>query len=443
MRTVLPRRLAGGLVVMLLLGATRIADAQTPDTAPTAGAPDDTATSSPQAPSDPDQQARDVEELKRQIQVLAAEVEQMRSGEETTSTLSVDEQRRLGLAPAAAAAYRKASGVSIAGYGEMLYENVDGRTPRIDFLRAILYAGYRFDDRFIFNSEIEVEHADEISVEFAYLDYRLRDDLTIRGGMLLVPLGLVNEFHEPTVFVGARRPETEQRIIPSTWRENGVGILGGRGWVNYRLFAVNGLKATGFSAAGLRGGRQKGAQALAANWGLAGRLDVTPVPGVFGGVGLYRGGSGQDLVDSGRADVATTIMEFHGQAQVRGFDVRGLFARATLDDVTALNRALGLSGARSVGETLEGGYVQVGYNVLSQVAPRTSLMPFYRFEQINTQSSVPTGFLADPAQDQTFHTFGVELKPIGQIVVKADYQRVTNRAGTGRNQFNVNLGYVF
>ncbi|MEW6322813.1 MAG: hypothetical protein AB1635_17215 [Acidobacteriota bacterium] len=424
----------------VLLSASPAA-AQSEPAAPTADAAQVTVTGTAQQPDDAQKAADDLAEIKRQLDILAAEVERLRSGEADAPPLSPEEQRRLGLAPAAASAYRKPSGVSFAGYGEMLYENADGRTPRIDFLRAILYTGYRFNDRFIFNSELEVEHATEIFVEFAYVDFKVRDDLTLRGGLVLVPLGLVNEFHEPTVFVGARRPETEQRIIPSTWRENGVGVLGSRGRVSYRAFLVNGLKGSGFTAAGLRGGRQKGAQALAADWAAAGRLDVDVSPGVFAGVGLYRGGSGQDQV--GSASVPTTIVEVHGQAQVRGVDVRGLFARATLDDVAALNRALGLTGARSVGDALQGGYLQLGYNLLSQVSAATALTPYYRLERINTQSSVPSGFLADPAQNQTLHTFGVEVKPIPQIVLKADYQKVSNRAGTGRNQFNINLGYVF
>ena len=155
---------------------------------------------------------------------MAAEVEQLRSGETPEIPLSEERRRSLGLAPSAAATYsRTTEGVSFAGYGEMLLENFNSEnesgagnapTTRLDFLRAILYAGYRFNDRFLFNSEIEVEHANEIWVEFAYLDYLVNDNLTVRGGMLLLPLGLINEYHEPTVFLGAKRPDTEQRILP-------------------------------------------------------------------------------------------------------------------------------------------------------------------------------------------------------------------------------------
>ncbi|MBI4487424.1 MAG: hypothetical protein HY655_15575, partial [Acidobacteria bacterium] len=125
-------------------------------------------------------QQQQIEELERRVQLLAAEVEKLRSGETPEVELSDERRRALGLAPSAAATYRRATqGISFAGYGEMLLENFAseneaGRggapTTRLDFLRAILYAGYRFNDKFLFNSEIEIEHAGETSVEFAYVD---------------------------------------------------------------------------------------------------------------------------------------------------------------------------------------------------------------------------------------------------------------------------------
>lgn len=396
-----------------------------------------------------------VEELSRRIDLLAAELEQLRSGESPQIELTDERRRSLGLAPSAAATYRRESeGVSFAGYGEMLLENFDsenesgvGRAPttRLDFLRHILYAGYRFNDKFLFNSEIEVEHANEISVEFAYVDYMASDNLTLRGGMILLPLGLVNEFHEPTVFTGARRPETEQRILPTTWRENGAGILGSAGIVNFRAYVTNGLRGAGFSSAGLRGGRQKGGKALAANLAFSGRLDITPVPGVVAGLGLYDGGSGQEQVvlDGSRLDVGTTVVEVHGQAQLRGFDLRALFAQASVDQAGRASRALGLPARSAIAETMQGGYLQAGYNVLSQFTTPLALTPYVRYEQIDTQHSVPAGFVRDLSRDGVVKTLGVELKPIPNVAVKTDYQWIANEAGTGRNQFNVNLGYAF
>ena len=408
-----------------------------------------------ESPASADDVQQELDELRRRLDLLAAEVERLRSGEAPASERTFTEERRraLGVAPSAAAAYRSPSGVTFAGYGEMLFENFDAddqrgagspRASQLDFLRHIFYMGYRFDDRFLFNAEIEIEHANEISVEFAYVDYLLNDALTIRGGMVLVPLGLVNEFHEPTVFLGARRPQTERRIIPTTWRKNGVGVLGSAGPIAYRAYLLNGLDATGFSAQGLRGGRQKGSRALAGDFGFAGRFDVTPTPGVFVGAGLFTGGAdhGQLSLDGRTLSVGTTIVELHGQAQVRGVDLRALYARASVSDVAALNTALGFDGV-GISDTMQGGYVQIGYDVLSQFSRRIGMTPYYRWERLNTQSDVPTGFLADLSQDGTFHTFGVEVRPRPGIVVKSDYEWLRNAARTGRNQFNLSLGYAF
>ena len=410
----------------------------------------------PGAPTDAGAQGGDqIEELRRRIDVLAAELEQLRSGETPQAELTDERRRALGLAPSAAATYRRTTqGVSFAGYGEMLLENYasdseagagGAPTTRLDFLRAILYTGYRFNDKFLFNSELEVEHSNEFSVEFAYIDYLANENLTLRGGMILLPLGLTNEFHEPTVFIGAKRPETEQRILPTTWRENGAGILGSAGMFNFRAYVTNGLRGAAFTSAGLRGGRQKGGQALAADLAFSGRIDITPVPGIFGGVGLYTGGSGQEqvIVDGARLDVGTTIIEGHGQAQIRGFDVRGLFAQASIDEAGAVSRALRLRTTAPIAEEMRGGYLQAGYNVLSQTGMQLAVTPYVRYEQINTQRRIPAGFTRDLSRDGTFTTLGVEVKPIPNVVVKTDYQWISNAANTGRNQFNVNLGYAF
>ena len=397
-----------------------------------------------------------VDELMRRLDLLAEEVERLRSGEEPRAGLSADEARAIGLAPSDAATYGRGEGLSIAGYGEMLYENYapeneagvpSGRGTQLDFLRAIVYAGYRFNDRFLFNSEIEVEHADEISVEFAYVDYQAHEHFGVRGGMLLIPMGLVNEFHEPTVFLGAERPVTENQIIPSTWRENGGGIYGSIDRVTFRAYVVNGFEGSSFSATGVRGGRQKGGKAKASDMAFTGRIDVTPTPGVFVGASLYTGGSGQGdiVVDGAELDVRTTIVDLHGQAQIRGFDIRGLVARASLDDAAALNHALGLAGASGVAERMQGGYLQVGYNLLSQPASAAgvALTPYLRYEQVDTQDRMPTGFERSLSTDNTFVTLGVELKPIPNVVVKVDHAWVSNAADTGVNQFNLNMGYAF
>ena len=409
----------------------------------------------PASDEQPDEDEIDIAELQRQLDILAEEVERLRSGEEQVD-ITEDEARALGLAPSAAETYSRESGVSIAGYGEMLYENFSdenqagvptGKTSQFDFLRAILYAGYRFNDKFLFNSEIEIEHADEVFVEFAYVDYLANDNVGIRGGLLLLPMGLVNEFHEPTVFLGTERPVTEQRIIPSTWRENGGGVYGSVDRVAFRAYVVNGLDGSKFSSSGIRGGRQKGSKAKASSMAFTGRVDVMPTPGVFVGASLYTGGSGQGEIeiDGREFDVRTTIVDVHGQAQIRGIDLRGLYARASIGDAAELNQSQGNVGSEAVAELMQGGYVQVGYNVLSQVASagEVAVTPYVRFENVDTQARMPLGFERSGSTNNTFTTLGIELKPISNVVVKVDHAWARNDAKTGVNQFNVSLGYAF
>lgn len=456
MSSVISRRSAAFFFVLAQLAHPVDARALQQDESPNRTSDHTTAPVTKGATHDPgaavEDQPPSIEELSRRLEILAAEVEQLRSGEAgSTRPLTHGQRAMVGLGPAAGTVYERKSGVSLAGYGEMLMQRPSGRnqsgsaagaSTSIDFLRAILFAGYRFNDRFLFNSEVEWEHGGkEVGVEFAYLEYAVKPSLSVRGGMLLVPLGLTNEFHEPTVLVGTRRPETETRILPSTWRENGVGVVGAAGRATYRAYVLNGMNAAGFSSSGVRGGRQSGAQALANDWAFAGRLDVNVVPGVFGGVGLYRGNSGQRQFQS--VAVGTTISELHGQAQVRGFDLRGVFAHAAIEDAASLNRARGLPSGGGVGKSMNGGYAQAAYNLLSQTGSAIAVSPYYRFEQVNTQAAPAEGFLADAARNGRWHTLGLELKPIRNIVLKTDYQWVTNRARSGRNQLNLALGYAF
>lgn len=400
--------------------------------------------------------ATGTEEIKRQLEILAAEVEKLRSGEEGELEISEEERRALGLGSSAATVYTKRRGPSIAGYGEMLYENFSdetdagapsGRTDQIDFLRAVVYFGYRFNERILFNSEIEFEHANTdlggaVAVEFAHLDFAVNDDITLRGGMVLIPMGFINEFHEPNAYLGTHRPLTETVIIPSTWRENGAGLVGSTGIFNYRAYVIAGLNAANFTSSGLRSGRQGGARSKLGDPAFVARADVTPFPGgVFGG-SFYTGDSIVFTTSEAPLEVPTRIAEFHGEVKRYGFHVRGLYAQASLDEVLELNEFLGLTGNNSVGETLSGGYLEAGYNLLAGRSEQF-LTPYVRYEAIDTQSDVPAGFFRNPARDQNVWTIGLEYRPISNIVIKADYQAFDNQADSGVDQFSILLGYSF
>lgn len=403
----------------------------------------------------------EIEELKRQVAILAEEVEKLRSGEEAPQ-LGDAERQSLGLGPSAATVYSKKQGVSLAGYGEMLYQNFGGKThagspsnntDQLDFLRGIVYVGYRFNDRFLFNSEIEFEHANtedggEAAIEFAHVDYRVSEAFTLRGGMVLMPLGFINEFHEPNVFLGSNRPLTETAIIPTTWRENGFGFAGKSHIFTYRAYLTNGMKASGFSAAGLEGGKQEGALAKIGTPSFSGRIEATPRPGLLFGGSIFGGNSGffdssEEQVDS-NLNVGTFIGEVHAEYRSRGLELRALYCHASLSNVDRLNEALHLTGDQSVGKTLAGGYVQAGYDILAgRESGEAALIPYFRFESVNTQASVPSGYEKNPANAQTLWTVGAQWLPIPNIVIKSDYQRINNNADSGVNQWNANLGYSF
>jgi hypothetical protein len=389
-------------------------------------------------------------ELERRLEILAGEIEKMRIGEAAATA----DQSGYGLGPAASKIYRTERGLSIGGYGELLYQNFDserdngtasGRSDQFDLLRGIVYFGYKWNDRWLLNTEIEYEHAgSEVSVEFAYIDYLWRPAMNVRAGLVLVPMGFINELHEPTVFLGANRPDIERVIIPTTWRENGFGLFGDLGAFTYRTYLVNGFRGAGFTSGGLRGGRQKGNQARAEDFAWVGRLDFTGAPGLLVGGSAYLGDSGQDLTLSGRSvEAGTTILEGHLEWRWRGLELRAMGVQADLDDVADLNAALGFTGNQSVGETLKGHYLQLGYDVLAGRGGEKALIPYARWETYNTQDEVPAGFRANPANDVETLTLGLAVKPIEQLILKVDYQDVDNEAGTGIDQFNALLGYVF
>ena len=397
-----------------------------------------------------------IAELERRIDLLAVEIEKLRTGGAVDETPM---QGTRGLGPAASTVYRKDRGVAIGGYGEALYTNYaelrqdelpSGKTDEFDFLRAVFYVGYKFSDSILFNSEIEIEHAStdkggSVSVEFAYLEFQKRPEIGLRAGMLLVPVGFINELHEPPIFHGARRPEVERAVIPTTWRENGAGLFGAAGPFEYRAYAVVGLLSSGFTAAGIRGGRQKGSKSHAEDFALTGRLDFVGVPGLLLGGSFYTGNSGQGAaVDERTIRGRVSLFDLHGQYEHRGLHLRALWTHSTIGDVPLVNEQNELKGADSVGEVQEGWYVEAAFDLMS-LAPkgRWSITPFVRYEELGTQKEVPPGWEKNAAWEQRLLTGGLEIKPIPQVVFKLDYQLVKDDARTGVNRFNVAMGYLF
>lgn len=403
-----------------------------------------------------------IEELERTVQVLADELER------TRMEVAVPEEPELksayGMGPAASKVYGLLRGLSIGGYGDAYYRNfitnqtteVDASTgavsvvnerDRTNFERAVLYVGYKFSDSILFNSEIEVEDTDEISLEFATLDFMWKDWANLKTGKMLIPVGWLNEYHEPTTYYGVNRPDTERFIIPTTWSENGVGLFGNLGEMfHYKLYGVNGLDAAGFSTAGIRAGRQNGADALAEDLAFVGRFDFNPLEELTLGASVYVGNSGQnqDVAAGPLPQALTTLFDAHAQYQYRGLHLRGLFAMLFLDDAGDLTETLDPGASYAIASQMLGGYAEVAYDVWQWFGGEDrSLSPFYRFEYYDTQWQVPSGFGRDETKRVFSHTLGVQFKPIPQVVLKADYRNRDPRDGKIANEINLGIGYIF
>lgn len=405
-----------------------------------------------------------IEELERQIRILAEEIEDLKMADVVEPVEDIER----GLGPSASKVYQVDRGVSVGGYGELLYENFASEredsapseeTDQLDLLRAVLYFGYKFNDRIVFNSEIEYEHAStgregEVSVEFAYLDFLFRDAVNVRAGLVLLPMGFVNELHEPPTFLGARRPYVETALIPTTWRENGAGVYGEYGPISYRAYVTNGLAAVsgtsssagGYDAKGIRNGRTKGSKSAAEDLAITARLDWQATDWLLFGGSAFTGGAGQAATTpSGDTfDATTTIWDLHSEVRWRGLQARVLYVATDIEDVTEINLAQDFTGDQSVGEKQYGWYGELGWDVLSLFeSSRQAVIPYVRYERFNTQEQVPTGFSANPANDVTVTTLGVSYKPIVNVALKLDYNRIENEARTGVNQFNIALGFMF
>ena len=373
------------------------------------------------------------EELERRLDLVTEELQKLKN---ESAVEDAEYSSAFGYGPAASKVYKLNQGLSIGGYGEGQFKNYTSdkgdKIDQADMLRAILYFGYKFTDNIILNTEIEIEHADEIYVEMASLDFLLHDKINLRGGLLLAPVGLTNELHEPTLFHGVDRPLVERQVIPSTWREMGVGAFGSlTDKVDYKLYVMNGFDGADFSAQGLRGGRQKASKAKAEDWALVGRLDYEPVLGLNIGGSFYLGDSGQgQVVDTSNreADVFTEIYEIHSQYKVRGLELKALASQVKIDDAEAV-------GA-DVPDEIFAYYGEAAYNILPHLVQGTShyLAPFVRYENLDYDGN---------NEDVELLVTGLSYKPIPNVVIKADYSNFDKKDGVRADELNIGFGYIF
>lgn len=408
-----------------------------------------------------------IEEIERKLDVIAEEIENIKS------VAVVEEftyEKVWGRAPGASKVYFKDRGLSIGGYGEVVGQFREDTHNDLDALRAVIYVGYKFNDRIILNSEIEFEHATtsenldgkdgSVSVEFLTLDFLLKDEINLRAGLVLAPFGIINEVHEPTTFFGVLRPSVERFVIPTTWREVGAGFFGDLsqylpGSLSYTAHIMGSFDSRGFAASSNRGARSKGNRGRFDDPAFVARVEYDPYPGIKFGGSVFIGDTGQNerVDDEGspfngqKINGLFQMYETDIQVRYKGFEGRGLLVWTFLDDVALINANNGFVGDESVGKQQFGWYVVGAYNLFSLTGFSSQylqyLAPFLRYEKLDTQKKVPSGFFRNPVNDRQDLTFGINYKPILNIVLKADWTWNDNEADTGKNQFNLGLGYVF
>lgn len=345
--------------------------------------------------------------------------------------------------------------VIIGGYGEVTYNQEEGDNGELDVQRLVLLFGYNFNDVVQFVTEIELEHVQEIFVEQAFINYSVGANVSLRGGLMLVPMGLINEYHEPTTFNGTERPMIDNVIVPTTWREIGVGVNGRfpEASLGYQVYIFNGFKSTtsdgdnGLTGLlkgkdGLRGGRQKGIQSTVDTPTLSAKIDYYAIPGLRLGASGYFGKTqaDDDVEDLSGANIGITMIGLDARYTFGRFTARGQLIYTALSDTEAYNAATG----KDLGSELYGYYVEGAFNLLS-LSKKQRLFAFGRFERYDTHASTTGSLQQNEAYQRQDITTGLSYHITPGVVVKGDYQFRNNAldGDTVDDRLNFGIGVWF
>ena len=358
----------------------------------------------------------------------------------------------------------------IGGYGEVHYNQPLNATIRnngsLDVHRMILFLGYNFNSRTRFISEFEFEHVSEVYVEQAFLQHRVNNFINFRAGLLLIPMGIINEYHEPTTFNGVERPLIDSKIAPTTWREIGLGFSGNilPASLKYQLYVVNGFNGYKAGVAtlngnnGLRNGRQKGAESYISSPNFTGKVEYYGIRNLNIGLSAYVGKTqsslyqGIDKTNSGaiaKADSSVTNISMIGldaRYNLGGLQMRGQFYYTSVANTEQYNKFTAKNGINNnLGSAMIGYYGEVGYNVLRFMNnTNTELIPFVRYENYNTHHATGSGLVKNKAYNNNVITTGLTYKLTKGVALKADMQFVKSEAATEYSRvFSAGVGVMF
>jgi len=353
---------------------------------------------------------------------------------------------------------------AIGSYGEAHYnqEIIENtfQNGNMDLHRVILFMGYKFNNNIQFFSEIEFEHVQEVYVEQAFMNYRFNNAFNLKAGIILIPMGVVNEFHEPTLFNGVERSDIDKYILPTTWREMGIGSHGilKKANLQYQLYMVNGFKGYNGSALvsgknGLRSARQKGAEATFRTPSFTGKLTYYGINGLNLGVSGYYGQTESTLYDGlGRDDqegiamadssaVGIAMASINATYTIKNLSIKILAATTQLSNTEEYNEFTGTNAATR----MFGYYGELGYNFkLKSNQDFPLLIPFVRYENFDTHAELNNGATRNTGYHKEVLTTGLGLQLTPGVIFKSDFQwRKTEADPKPTNMLNVGFGYWF
>ena len=393
--------------------------------------------------------------LQQEIDDLKAQARRSAAPTQQASPYSLDYSSMLDRSSGLAS-----GGTNIVGYGEVGYGKFrQSGNATADLQRFVFGFNHRFDERLTLHSEVEFEHAivskddhGEAEIEQAWLNCKMSDAVNLKGGLFLIPLGILNETHEPPTYYGVMRNQVETRIIPTTWRELGAGVHGivGEG-IRYDVGITTNFDSGKLDdpTTGIRSAHQEGQLANARNLAVYGALNYRR-PGLLVVGGVFTGDTGQNGASNPAlrgVSARLTLWDVHAQYRVAGLDLQALYAAGSLGDSDKLNAAI-LANATANGttpfaapKTIRGGFVQAAYH--SYKRGNFDVAPFVRYERIDIkqQEDPANGQLQDPNNIERIKTFGVNFWVHPQVVLKADVQRYA--IDKSQDRLDLGLGFMF
>ncbi len=380
----------------------------------------------------------------------------------------------------------------VGGYGEMLYQRMDYSADRythpegawtekrgqISVPRMIVAFDAKFDPTWILSAEVEFEYGGtgmareleydeggeyetelekggEVALEQFHLTKRFSRAFQLRFGHMIVPVGLTNAHHEPIHFFGTTRPEGDMTVIPCTWHETGLALLGDANGFHYQAMVVAGLDPNGFSS---RYWVRKGKQGLFEgdnmnSPALVGRLEWSGVRNLRVGASAYWGNTASNTSKANKMKgLKGEVTIFSGDVQ---YKTANLIVRANAlygnlsdsYDISRINYSMPKAAGyprTAVAQNALNYYAEAGYNILSFFGVSQKLFPFVRYEYYNSMEKVEPGVRVEPRNECDLFTAGINYFPLPNLVLKADYshRRVGGGDFNSEDTFGVSAGYV-